>query len=1571
MDRPRYIEGRLARLEAAQTAALALPDLALAAELDSERDLLLGAPAWEIADRTVRGQARLALWGWFTLGHGARDAIVEDPVLRALGEQPQTTEELDLLLQVPPDGGPEDNWLDKLRAALVTTGGEEMGNAAFDEALIAAYRSWFLAGPHPHPYPFDDVVVLLPVRVETYFPDNTHLWLRVMPDEASIRRDVPTIAPDEATGLSEFWSAALKASGFITWSQPAHKLFELPQTGPAWERLCAQVTPQRAAWLVGTFPPTPASLVAGSPTVEIPGDRLGATKRLTNRIAGFPETIDVWAIWGDDTSLRRLTPASPPTPIDPGRLVLDFERIKASRRHLAGEDILVEDRAWWMDWDAAQAIGLGLIFDLPAGCTPATLRALYVTGQSDDAPSELFRAHADAGELAILPLGMPTNAVAGSQTDPAPPPDDPATWRKVADRRLLRAAGHPPTGLSPSLGRDLTGDADALPALPREEDILLEEMPDMSFILARALWPALRGHLWRDIHGLRESAEALRQWAQFHFAPEGPWCPIRIGDQPYGLLPVSLLDGWKVEPEPADPGARVEEHLALQLRPLRDAWARAARRTGTARGRNASEFLDLLGKDALARSYVFRWFLPAEFFVLPYILEGYMDADSPALFLALRQAYERFDGLLGIGVPERFYLTRGSPSDLELPLVKPTAWRDDLQLKEVTDRIANAMEAREALAPYMNREEIPRSLLVRLLINSAFMATGAIGQEQEEQRPGGQRPSLLNPLLWFNELTSVEATRQRFNPGEQQVQSDVLMHVDFVAGMLDAMQEYWTAPENKTVAERGEYQRKEAALERALRATLDSAAHRIDPWITGLATRRLRATAAASTASYRLGIYGWLDGSFVGSPGPTEGGLLHTPSHAQTLAAVILRDKYLTARLEGDADATNPWAMNLDSRSVRLVEELADEIRIGSHPYEALGRRVEQAVGSRERVATLRQSFPLRPAAVPQDPNTVCDGLAALREVTLAGLYDQLDAAQKLQIDLLRRSTDVYGDLLVAEAVHSVVSGRPDSANAAMEAAAGLGRPADLEFVQTPDSGIALKSSVLSLLPAADEGPSPRPAAVADASVAAWIDEALGSGWEWRLTWWRAGPGGDTTPADATDVVTLEDMELTPADAALLPEDLLNGIAAAIGRARLPSLLAGLTEAEASAAHLEVTAPARHSQARGVVVMLGGPPATAEDLASSEPARDAADTTWMAAFNAGIASDLRARYYRLRTAAQDLAVQLEALPTPATVRQALLWGLLPGSAPDAQDTALGWLYGGNLLDADAAKDLADAAAAALRKRWKAAPPPEPPAEPDATELSERTLRRAQEIARAIAELGSADGHMAVLARVDRAEFATRCALTSDPGLESEWLTTVAPVRRDLARVEAWNLEVGIDAGLPPLAPFSNSPGDPWQTAAAAAVMRQRAAATDEQRLMPWTPHLVAVFAAPGWQASTAVAVGVIDGWTEAVPTLRRSTRAAFGFNAPSARAPQAILLAVPPVARTWLSPERLAAIVAETHMLTHARAARLEDLAADYKHLMEAAPGEAPTPYHDLYATMMMQTPPYTGITLSNQPLWD
>ena len=105
-------------------------------------------------------------------------------------------------------------------------------------------------------------------------------------------------------------------------------------------------------------------------------------------------------------------------------------------------------------------------------------------------------------------------------------------------------------------------------------------------------------------------------------------------------------------------------------------------------------------------------------------------------------------------------------------------------------------------------------------------------------------------------------------------------------------------------------------------------------------------------------------------------------------------------------------------------------------------------------------------------------------------------------------------------------------------------------------------------------------------------------------------------------------------------------------------------------------------------------------------------------------------------------------------------------------------------------------------------------------------------------------------------------------------------------------------------------------------------------------------------------VACVDRFGEVIPDEEQSTGVAFGFDAPAARAPQAILLAVPPDldAAAWTT-QTLVAIVAETRALARARMARPADLRTELGGLLpdRAAPGDRARPPTSLDPTGMTE----------------
>jgi hypothetical protein len=145
------------------------------------------------------------------------------------------------------------------------------------------------------------------------------------------------------------------------------------------------------------------------------------------------------------------------------------------------------------------------------------------------------------------------------------------------------------------------------------------------------------------------------------------------------------------------------------------------------------------------------------------------------------------------------------------------------------------------------------------------------------------------------------------------------------------------------------------------------------------------------------------------------------------------------------------------------------------------------------------------------------------------------------------------------------------------------------------------------------------------------------------------------------------------------------------------------------------------------------------------------------------------------------------------------------------------------------------------------------------------------------------------------------ATTAAPGLDRDWLEIVAAVRPALARLEAHQLH------------------REWPAAASA---------PDRLWSVPDAGAQQVIVYGPGVGAPGPTAVALLDDWAETVPSSRHTTHAAFGFDAPRARAAQAILLAVPPDEQVALSADALPGIVLSTRAQAHARMAQPDQLGA-------------------------------------------
>jgi hypothetical protein len=1287
-----------------------------------------------------------------------------------------------------------------------------------------------------------NVGVLLPVRLETVFdqPDGAgtqwRLRLLIVPDEAAIDRHDPRVSREELESLETLW----RATGGDLQAEGARDAFR---------QMAARHGPARILWLARTFPPLRDDVGNLAPDDE--GhviDHGAAIANLRDRprvssIEGFPDALEVWMALEDGTREQIAS-----TTIDHQRL------------NNVAPDQPDAEAGWWTSWEAAQEAGLGLEITLPMTeeTELAQIEALIVVGVGDEGPAPLFADHRDSGTLAVLELGTPTNTLAGASA--ADLGRDPEMWRSLW--------GAPRGASDGDLGLALMGNPDAMAPLPGGD--LDHRRLDGS--LVRALWPALWGHALKDIWGLGDQIHELGLWAGEYLCPEGPLAPIRINDQPYGVLPTTSLALWQAAPD--DPA--LEEQMAPLLAGLRRRLARDAGDVRTIVGADSTRVVDILSRTPTSSQYAHRSFMPLELLYLAEIASG---AGIPfdrfvnlwnEIVLAraageedvLAEAAERVR-------PVRRYTAVGYPQDLRLPLLHPPEeppgyfykWLEYLlfDLGNKGGRGAfNVMIAPEFSPEFPHPAWPPNSLLLRLLIFSWL-----VGDAEWKRRLLGFGDELIEPL--FNtESTLLErwvSLDEPMDPFED------VMGEAFPPQMTDSPQ--FRIFRQSLIGSRElfdydpEHIGRSEEIERALRATLDTASHRVDPWITGIAHRRLEKL-QRNGAQVGLGVYGWVDRPFTGRRGPTQGGLLHAPSDAQARAAIILRDKAV------HDPQVDRWKMSLDSTAVRLAKQFADEVRAGSHIQEVIGRAIERAIGDREVIERLRDAYPIRRE---HTGRRVCDGqrVLAAAEDELAELG--LSQEQMRRLEPLSQIVDVYADLLVAEGVFDVVAGRPEAAGAAMEAAAALALPPELEVLRMPRQGRSVSTVVLIALPevagpeATDVGVSP--GELADPSVAAWLArETLADGGSWVY---------QVNKQDGTPVaVALEELGLAPVDALALTEDAMSALAVRV---------AGGTQLDAEADATK-NARALHERVRRLAALLSRQPAHPRDLArAGEVPADGS-----------VEAELRDRLGRLIDAAKTLSDALhdaasgsEVVARRRVVRAAARWGIAPTLADDEEDvTATTYV--------ERVKHLLD-------ERRQATP----------TDPEALTLRQ---LAEAISALAGA-GRLPILGSVSRAALdgVLGESLIPEPTLDRDWLEVVAAVRGPLARLESHQLEA-MGAGRQPLRALTNRPGDPWQRS----VPRTTAD-------FPRPSTLFVVYdAQSAMDVGGAVKLALLDSWAETVPEEQHTTTAAFGFNAPAARPPQAILIAVPPIEDQPLDAETLAEIVLETRELAHARMTRPEDV---------------------------------------------
>jgi len=1382
-------------------------------------------------------------------------------------------------------------------------------------------------------------LLLLPVRLETrYTQDRASLRVRIFPDDVHIDALDRGMTAAEQEAARAYWTTVWRASD--------------EDAATAWRDLQARVGKDRALWVAVGAEPVNLATRANDAAPTLPP--LAAATRRAAVARLLPDAFTVVAIQGGVRSVSTGAAIAPDVVV--GAISADgMPLVKV------GDTRVAAGAEWLVDYREAERVGMAVTLQLQRpGAGIDQLFAFGVRRSLDPArgaPAELedlLTAHRCTGGLAFVPQGTPTNNTesdrAGWQQriDPLQPARDVYVSHGDTNAAVMGAA----LGIDPGVLADTDHAQDAEQARARAMNVALWG-PSWGTFLDDAQQASGKANPLTDA-----GIEATRAFHRDYVRGRGPLPSMRIGDQPYGVIPVSRLDDtWKT------PAAdRFERELLFRLRRLRTKWASclaAVPRRGA--GAIDSATLDMLGSAPVSFAVRVRSMLAGS--IAPIVTEatGASQADLEAEALIESLIWEEINNA-------SLQYPRGSLAANSRPLQLPYAHDSDSAFIDAL--IANAapspqsvLQALLALAwdrarraahdeaaggrlseIVMASERIPAASRERVLALAGGAAEAAPAQFYAEAtrfaRELEAKPATLG------DYQPIPAVRRTY--GELALASTSIAARDDLAvqavigwlgarGRLNELRDAALELKSTTLDER-----------RILVAeTLDTSSHRLDAWLTAVVERRRAANRARQPGTVSVGAYGWVENLQPTGLRAPDGGYLHAPSLTHAATAGILRSAYLSHNPDGAGDGA--FAVDLASARVRLALELNDGVRQGQPLGALLGYRIERelhAKGADRLIFSLRTLAPLVQGRLTDRADTVLppsqEAIAASNVVDGLDLvakyqgkvtgFDPLKIRQRLDqkpadnpylktlvwppvtedewnavvsaINHAAAAIDAVADLLLAEGVHQLVQGNVARAAAAMDAAAsGDSTPPEPDFIATPSLGAPIIDQVLLVANGGVPWNASRPRAAAEPRLEAWAAARLGDPASIVVA---TLPQGPRVTLDASGLCAL-DLVYDAAHRDIFDQRL---------RAALASAGQPLDDALALADEPDPAWP-DGLRALGDVFELAASlralltkarPATSADLAL--PGHPSTRSVTVAELQS---AEARAQAATNALAARGQMVQalVDAGVTDAVqLREALEGVAAFGVAvPLVKDERLATVAG--LVAAEAARRVLDAS--------------------DALKTSSVD---------SVALAGQAvfgDGFWILCGlSADAAGDAWNAAFAAVP--EGAGPTGIRRFLTDHAAVRD-----GV-RNLVEMQMLAEAAGDPARLTAAQMVggngtgpRRWIAASLAEGEPTPTATFVNTVIAASGpFDASAVLTALVVDQWTEVLPVRERrgegndarvdsrhTSGIAFNADAPGARAPQALLLAISPDGARW-NVERVLSVLQETLELARLRLVTLE-----------------------------------------------
>jgi hypothetical protein len=777
-------------------------------------------------------------------------------------------------------------------------------------------------------------------------------------------------------------------------------------------------------------------------------------------------------------------------------------------------------RRWLIDFDVAVKVGMAMRIHLEDA--DPVIDQLFVLGVNAETSARktaeqieaVFAAHAASRSLGFLSVGAQTNntaqgRAAWSASEPAP-------------------EGAPAGKFKPKSAQNAAAMARAFAVDGRENFALatgaLDDQDTPIRTMMDCLFTALTFDFLENLFTVRtfeaggssaasvpaptELTEQLHDYTTRFLRSRGPLPTLRVGRQPYGVLPVSSCELWTADDD-------LERLVLGTLRDMRMFFEagllNVPRKTGNTD--QDETILNLLARRPLSSDVLVR-------------SAGELDTPDGSIAPFVIAPSPRWDAEINMNG----FSGTAEPLPAALPLVGDAA--------ALARRFAQTAAVLRAHLTPDGLKQLQQDIWATHM-NGAPAPQSADDLPEEAKASMRGTNSLLNVLLHqsiqfdgsvFSDLGTLDPEEAR-----RRVAAFMIGRMELLAGRLEAMAA--TPPE--------QYQR-------LLLETLDVYSHRYDAWVTSLVARRLEKLRGARASGCHVGGYGWIEDLRRDPPqqgespavegfdrvrvDPTQTYVLAPSLHHATTAAV------LRAGFESHSDP-EAFAVKLTSRRARTARWLLEGVRNGQTLGALLGYRFERGLHDRgldARIDDFRALFPVPLVTAHDAPEAaaasesiaaenVVDGLALHRGA--AGISADLSAGIEDLLTELADAIDSVGDLMLAESVHQLVGGNPLRAGLAADT---LGRgesiPDRFDVLRTPQSARALTCRVAVMLPADFSAQSrgwsdDRPRARLSPELDGWVAHLLGDARQWAFEFAITDAAGTRTVS-----CSLDQLDLCPLD---------------------------------------------------------------------------------------------------------------------------------------------------------------------------------------------------------------------------------------------------------------------------------------------------------------------------------------------------------------------------------------------------------------------------------------------------------